>query len=282
MELKTGASEMEIVEQSIGAAHNSVMREILNDGVFKQIEVEPGKWMDTWEYPEPITTIVKRPLLPPFASDALPYGPGFLEQYRKDMITVTHSTEEGFRYTYPRRLFDYPVKKNMGHYDFGGNDRYVDAGNGDGMGFDQIQALVNKLVKNPESRRALAITWVPTIDAEAVEPPCLQFVHIIVRDNLSLYNEQFPGAIAKYEDVMHGPWCLSLRAAFRSHDMLLGAGPNWVALSGLQAHIATMLSRQVGQPIGVDQMVTFSSNAHIYVKAQSDEIKAFKKVLRIS
>lgn len=270
---------MEIAEQSIGEAHNSVMREILTDGVFKQIEVEPGKWMDTWEYPEPITTIVKRPLLPPFTSAALPYREGFLEKYRKDLITVTPSTDKSFSYTYPNRLFDYPVKRSADIRDGGGA---FDTGNGDGQGFNQIQALVNKLVKNPESRRALATTWVPTIDAESIEPPCLQFVHIIVRDNLELYNEQFPGAIAKYDDVMIGPLCLSLRAAFRSHDMLLGAGPNWVALSGLQAHIAHMLHEQIGQPVGVDQMVTFSSNAHIYIKAQSDEVKAFKKVLRIS
>ena len=262
---------MEINEQSIGDAHNAVMKEILMDGVFKQIEVEPGKWMDTWEYPEPITTIIKRPLLPPFASAALPLHEGFLNQYRNDLLRVTPTTDKSFSYTYPNRLFDYPIEDEAGLM-----------GNGDGRGFNQIQALVNKLVSNPESRRALAITWVPTIDAGSVEPPCLQFVHIIVRDNLSLYEEQFPGAIAKYDDVMIGPLCLSLRAAFRSHDMLLGAGPNWLALSGLQAHIAHMLHEQIGQPVGVDQMVTFSSNAHIYVKAQADEIKAFKKVLRIS
>jgi thymidylate synthase len=262
---------MEVNEQTIGMAHNAVMREILTDGVYQSIEVEPGKWMDTWEYPEPITTIIKRPLLPPFSSAALPYGLGFIEKYRQDILSITPQKPGGFSYTYPNRLFDYPIEDDAGM-----------VGNGDGMGIDQIQLLVNKLVENPESRRALAITWVPSIDSKSIEPPCLQFVHILVRDNLSLYNEQFPGAIAKYEDCMQGPWCLSLRAAFRSHDMLLGAGPNWIALSGLQAYIATMLSRQVGQPIGIDQMVTFSSNAHIYVKAQSDEIKAFKRVLGLS
>ena len=272
---------MEIDKQTIGEAHDAVMREILIDGIYQSIEVEPGKWMDTWEYPDPITTIIRKPFMPPFSSEALPYGPGFIERYMNDMVTVTPTTEDGFSYTYPRRLFDYPIKKNIGHYDVGGNDRYIDAGNGDGLGFDQIQSLVNKLVNNLESRRAIAITWVPTIDAGSVEPPCLQFVHFMLRENESLYNEQFPG-IEKFEDIIDFKYCLSLRAAFRSHDMLLGAGPNWVALAGLQRYVAGMLNNQLGQPVALDKLVTFSSNAHIYVKSQSAEIQAFKKVLKIS
>jgi thymidylate synthase len=75
---------------------------------------------------------------------------------------------------------------------------------------------------------------------------------------------------------------MDMRVAFRSHDMLLGAGPNWIGLTGVMELIITMLASQWTQPVEIGSLTTFSSDAHIYVESQAEEIRAFKRVLQIS
>ena len=261
---------MEIHEETIGQAHESVVRAILEDGHEKTVETEPGKKMVTWSYPEAITTIIDKPWKEPLTSKALPYGPGMINQYKVDMVKVGPTK---FAYTYPNRLFDYPVK---GLSTNASRDSMMCLmGNGDGEGVDQVQLLVNRLVEDHGSRRALAITWVPEIDGKAVEPPCLQFIHCLLRKTDKVWH-------AKEMDEDFDVYALDMRAAFRSHDMLLGAGPNWIGLTGVMEFIIQMLAGQWTQPVEIGSLTTFSSDAHIYVESQAEEIKAFKQILRIS
>jgi thymidylate synthase len=258
---------MEVHEETVGKAHEAVIRAILEDGHEKTVETEPGKFMKTWSYPEAITTIIDKPWKEPISSEALPYGPGMVNQYKIDMVKVGPT---GFAYTYPNRLFDYPVKHAVGNI---GRLKFV--GNGDQHGINQARSIVSRLVQDHGSRRALATTWVPEIDGTAVEPPCLQFIHCLLR-NTGRVADNFCG----YDD--YDIYALDMRAAFRSHDMLLGAGPNWVGLTGVMELIITMLAGQWTQPVEIGSLTTFSSDAHIYVESQAEEIKAFKRVLQIS
>jgi thymidylate synthase (methanogen type) len=257
---------MEIHEETIGQAHESVVRAIFEDGHEKTVETEPGKKMVTWSYPEAITTIIDKPWKEPLTSKALPYGPGMINQYKVDMVKVGPT---GFAYTYPNRLFDYP------EVDTNWDSETVMYGNGDGDGTDQVQLLVNRLVEDHGSRRALATTWVPSIDGTATEPPCLQFIHCLLRKTGRVV-DNFCG------NGEYDIYAMDMRAAFRSHDMLLGAGPNWIGLTGVMELIITMLANQWTQPVETGSLTTFSSDAHIYVESQAEEIKAFKRVLQIS
>lgn len=243
---------MALIEaQTIGEAHEATIRLLLEEGLEQSIETEPGKIMKTWELPDPLLVVIREPATSPQVSGALPYGEGMLKKYMADLLTVGPT---GFEYTYANRLMDYPVKASVGNL---GHLRMV--GNGDGKGIDQIEQVIARLVESPNSRRALAITWVPEWDGTSVEPPCLQFLHFMIRGGR-----------------------LHCRAAFRSHDMLLGAGPNWLALYGVMVYVAKRLNEIRDERIITGSLSTLSSSAHIYVDAQSEELRAFKRVLRMA
>lgn len=274
---------MEIIRDTIGEAHDEVIRCIIEEGTEKKIETEPGVWSQTWEYPDAVTIIVRHPLREPIQSKASKFGPKFIEEYKKELITLTPPREDGkgFVYTYGNLLFDYPILDNI----IGGKDsssRLLSEtergkpiygwGLGDGKGFNQMKELVRRLIENQESRRANAITWVPQIHTQVfMDQPCLQFTHFLIRHGIAVYGED-PSM----------PF-LHLRAPFRSHCMASGYGPNAIALGGLMEYIANEINSYRSEwNVQVGSLTTFSSSAHIYPTDQWDIIRRFKEVLRLS
>jgi thymidylate synthase len=128
-------------------------------------------------------------------------------------------------------------------------------GNGYGHGINQIDQIVSRLLKNPESRRGNAITWIPSVDGFAShDQPCLQVVHFLLRDNT-----------------------LNLRCFFRSHDMLGGAGANWVGLTGLMELVASKLvCNGMKDTLRIGSLTTCSSSAHLYWKRDQKDLDDFK------
>lgn len=88
---------------------------------------------------------------------------------------------------------------------------------------DQIGYIINKLKTQGTSRRALAITWIPEIDQNKNDVPCLQLIQCTIRKNK-----------------------LDMKVVFRSNDMLLALGANMYALTKLQEYIADKLNIEVG------------------------------------
>ena len=247
---------MEIDVTNIATAHELVVARIMhaaNDeksDLCREIKIEtsPGKWEWTWEYRDLVTTIIRQPQLLPQVSEACSFGPGFISQYKEDLCHLKLRSEyppgKAPVYTYPWRLMDYPVDDESGVL-----------GNGDGLGLNQIEQIIKRLQQNPDSRRGNAITWVPTIDGEAThDQPCLQVAHFMIRSDIT-------------NPALHG------RFFFRSHDMLGGAGANWVGLCGLMELVAERLDVEVGS------LTTCSSSAHLYWKRDEDDLKKFKKHL---
>lgn len=246
---------MEIVAQCIAEAHERVVDAIINEGAYTSIQVEPGKWMNTWELTDPVMIIVRHPDEGQLVSESCEFGDGFIAQYKKDMCTVQ---KRGFVYEYPARLFDHPVVR--AHDEDLLPWRY---GDGDGKGFDQIANIIEKITGEPTTRRALAITWVPELDANAVEPPCLQFTHFLMRK----------GVVAHGQDPT--VWYLSGRFPFRSHDMLSGYSANAIGLLGLMEYVAHGVSMNIGCEVRLGSLITWSSSAHIYCDAQSKRLSVF-------
>jgi thymidylate synthase len=257
---------MEIVAQCIAEAHERVCDAIIEEGAFTSIETEPGKWMNTWELTDPVMLIVRNPESEPRKSEACDFGDKFIRQYMNDILNVK---QRGFVYEYPNRLFDYPW------FETGTNE--IDSmpysephGNGNGEGIDQIAKIIEKLTNNPTNRRSLAITWVPELDADAVEPPCLQFTHFLMRK----------GVVAHGQDP--DVWYLSGRFPFRSHDMLSGYSANALGLLGLMDYVMhevyyNMMENDIENgknvtDVRIGSLITWSSSAHIYCDAQSKEL----------
>ena len=142
-----------------------------------------------------------------------------MQQYVEQLLTLHPLSETSATYYYSNRLFDYPLLEcNTGFY----------LGDGCGDGINQIgRSIINRLLRNPESRRAIAIIWVPDIDIQSTEPPCLQLVQCFVHDQQ-----------------------LHMTCYFRSNDMLSAWGANAYGLSHLLKHICDSINMSITEAGG--------------------------------
>ncbi len=139
-----------------------------------------------------------------------------LNQYAEQLLSGENPS--GFKYTYGERLVTYPDT----------NGYYV---------VDQINFCIGRLRDNPQSRRAIAITWVPEYDTKADEVPCLQLLDFLIRGGN-----------------------LQCTAVFRSQDLERAWPCNVYGIGRLMQHIAD----EVGVPVG--SLTTMSASAHIYIE----------------
>jgi len=135
-----------------------------------------------------------------------------LEEYAQQLLESENVQK--FEYTYGERLRGW----NYG-------DKEI----------DQISYVVDKLKRNPESRRAVAVTWIPSIDTQREEVPCMIINDFKLRKNK-----------------------LNLTAYFRSHDFAGAYPANLYALNKMLEFV----SGEVGCEKGV--ITTVSASAHIY------------------
>jgi thymidylate synthase len=208
---------------SIGGAHEQVIKMILEKGWTLRTEDAEA----TVEFEE-VTLQVDTPLAEPMTSPHSRFQQRFVEQYARDLI---HGSNANFEYDYHGRLFDW-------------GERLVT--DGQPVHVDQIAYIVDKLRSQPETRRAVAITWNPVIDEKLDDCPCLQLVQCVVRDNK-----------------------LHMRVVFRSNDMLTAAGANMYALVQLQKHIADQLGITCGTYTHISLV------PHIYYIRDMHDIEPF-------
>lgn len=142
------------------------------------------------------------------------------EIYKKQIL---HGTTADFVYDYHNRLFEH-----------------------DG---NQISYCIRKITGSPTTRRAVAVTWRPSIDHEHDDVPCLQFVQFI-----------------RHEST------LNMIVMFRSEDMLGGFGPNAYALVSLFEVFAKACDLKVGT---YEHVVTVP---HLYPKRDLPDIEKLLNV----
>ncbi|MFH1721301.1 MAG: thymidylate synthase [Candidatus Altiarchaeota archaeon] len=145
--------------------------------------------------------------------EGFPMGKKELEEYAKQLL---NSDKSGFEYTYGERLRGWGAEIL-------------------GEPIDQIAEIIKRLKKNPNTRRATAATWIPPIDFDNTEVPCLILADFKIR------NEK-----------------LNLTCTFRSNDMY-GAWPaNAYGLSNLNRFVAKETGIEPGS------LTTLSISAHVY------------------
>ncbi len=177
--------------------------------------------------------VVNQPFQEPRIHLGFPGGLEDLWKYRMEVVEGVHdhwiNPEEGkWTYTYHQRLFRYKI---------------------DGFVFppvDQIDYIIKKLCEAPYTRRAQAVTWIPTSDPQTDDPPCLQ--RIWCRMIMTGENE--------YNLLMNTHW--------RSRDAYDAAFMNIFALTELQAAIAKEVSLRTHKKVSIGQYTDISDSYHIY------------------
>ncbi|MGZ7096069.1 MAG: thymidylate synthase [Methanobacterium sp.] len=144
-----------------------------------------------------------------------------LEMYSEQFLS---KDKQGFVYTYGNRL--------RAHFEE----------------IDQINIAIDRLKNCEESRRAISVTWDPTVDTKNEEVPCMILVDFKIRDNK-----------------------LHTTALWRSHDIYGAWFPNAVGLTHLAKYAANKLNIDVGA------VNIHSISAHIY-KMNFDDAKQILKL----
>jgi thymidylate synthase len=195
---------------------------------------------------------INEPLGEPRLHRSFPAGLEELEIYVQEVVWGVHDAwirpDQGkWSYTYHQRLFAYDVIDDFADSPMGGPSakrRFA--------AVDQIAAMVEQLAACGHTRRAQAITWMPTVDLGHAEPPCLQRVwcRLVEADE----GVQHDGDVPRL--VMNTHW--------RSRDGYKAAFMNIFALTTLQAEIARRLGERLGRRVELGRYVDVSDSFHIY------------------
>jgi thymidylate synthase len=170
-----------------------------------------------------------------------PGGPAELEAYRLEVVNGIHDhwidpAAGKWTYTYHERLFAYCPVEDIRAADSPKPFRKV----------DQIQYIIDRLSQAGHSRRAQAITWMPTADPKTDDPPCLQRIWCrLVPDDA-------------------GRLSLNMNTHWRSRDLYKAWFMNVYALTDIQRIIAEQITQKINQPVKVGRYVDISDSLHIY------------------
>lgn len=159
-----------------------------------------------------MTIQVLEPLAEPMISKLFIGGPRELEQYRQEMLDgiLDFEVKKGnWAYTYHDRMVNYYIdntEQSPNHYSL-----------------NQLEFIVEDLLRNPSSRRAVVDIRDNSVDAYSDDPACLQHIQYFIRD-----------------DKLH------CKVLFRSNDACKASFMNMFALIMLQQRIANELDVEMG------------------------------------
>ncbi|MCP4258582.1 MAG: hypothetical protein GY774_13945 [Planctomycetes bacterium] len=188
-----------------------------------------------------VMVTVNEPFSEPRIHKNFPGGPEELESYRQEVVNGIHDhwidpAAGKWTYTYHERLFAYSPAEDIRD---AGSPRPFRKVN-------QIQYIIDYLSQAGHSRRAQAITWMPTADQVTDDPPCLQRIWCRL-----LENEE-------------GSLSLNMNTHWRSRDLYKAWFMNVYALTDLQKTIAEAIAEKIGSPVKVGRYVDISDSLHIY------------------
>jgi len=189
------------------------------------------------------------PMSDPMIHKAFPGGIADLREYvfelegRKDswVKAINDPDDTRWEYTYHGRLQNYgqwKEKKEDGSTAFTGQFKV-----------DQVEYVIDKLCKQPFTRQAQMITWMPSLDLTCYDPPCLQSIwYRILEDN-------------------QGVQWLNCNVRFRSNDAW---GANFMNMFGFtmfnRTVIADEIQKRTGKTVKLGRMNWQADSFHIYGK----------------
>ncbi len=200
---------------------------------------------------------IHAPFSEPRIHKNFPGGPVELEVYRQEVVKGIHDhwidpVSGKWTYTYHERLFAYcPVEDLRGPVKTPKPFSPV----------DQIEYIIDSLSKTTYTRRAQAITWMPTADIHTDDPPCLQRIWCRLVEDGS------------------GQFILNMNTHWRSRDLYKAWFMNVYALTDLQRLIAERISEKIKRPVRIGRYVDISDSLHLYGK-YLEEIKAEVEKMR--
>jgi len=197
---------------------------------------------------------IMEPLSEPMIHKAFPGGIENLREYVMELNgvkdhwvkNINDPEDTRWEYTYHKRLADYGSWNEL--HDSKSEERGY-------FHINQIENVISKLVKQPFTRQAQMITWMPNIDINFYDVPCLQSLWYRI-----------------VEDENNIGW-LNCNIRFRSNDAW---GANFINMFGLTMFnkeiIASEVSKRLNKEIKLGRLNWQADSYHIYGK-DIDNIK---------
>jgi len=174
-----------ISEKSLAQAFEKALIELYNRGIrFKTQYDKPG---DPESIDCTLNLTIEEPESEPMIHMAFPGGIEDLKEYVLELKgfkdhwvkNMNDPADTRWEYTYHGRLEKYGTWKES------------ETGGSGIKGFfniNQIEAVIDKLCKQPFTRQAQMITWMPNLDLDCFDPPCLQSLwYRILEDSEGIY-----------------------------------------------------------------------------------------------
>jgi len=252
---------LHVCEQALAAAHESALLALHEHGVrFRTQYDKPG---DPPSLDCTMNITVLDPLAEPMIHKAMPGGIDTLREYVMEVCgakdhwvkNLNDPADTRWEYTYHGRLAAYGTWQELR------DGQRVRAG---GFQVDQVEAVIAKLVKQPFTRQAQMITWMPNIDLECYDPPCLQSVWYRLLEDET------------------GGWWLNCNIRFRSNDAW---GASFMNLFGFvmfnREVIAAELARRTGRAVNLGRLNWQADSYHIYGKDLAEaKARLFDRIAR--
>jgi thymidylate synthase len=191
---------------------------------------------------------IEEPETDPVIHMAFPGGIDDLKEYVLELKgykdhwvkNINDEKDTRWEYTYHGRIKNYGVWQELQ------NGRSVEAGP---FKIDQIKSVITKLSKQPFTRQAQMITWMPNLDLDCYDPPCLQSLwYRILEDEEGVY------------------W-LNCNIRFRSNDAW---GASFMNMFGFiqfnKEVIATGVAERTGKTVKLGRLNWQADSYHIYGK----------------
>jgi thymidylate synthase len=202
-----------------------------------------------------VMVTVTEPFAEPRIHKNFPGGPTELESYLQEVINGIHDhwidpAAGKWTYTYHERLFAYSPTEDL---KVAGSPRPFKKVN-------QIQYIIDALSNAFYTRRAQAVTWMPTADPQTDDPPCLQRLW------------------CRLVETHDGRFSLNMNTHWRSRDLYKAWFMNAYAFTELQKIIAGRISEKTGRTIDVGRYVDISDSLHIYGSYFENAAKEVEKM----
>ncbi len=235
-----------VSEKSLAMAFEKALVGLYSHGTrFKTQYDKPG---DPESMDCTLNLTIEEPESDPMIHAAFPGGIEHLKEYvmelkgYKDNWTKNMNDPDDTRweYTYHGRLDKYGVWKELADGKSQQTGPFL---------VDQIEAVIDKLSKQPFTRQAQMITWMPNIDLDCYDPPCLQSLwYRILEDEEGVY------------------W-LNCNIRFRSNDAW---GASFMNMFGFiqfnKEVIAAEIAKRTGKEVRLGRLNWQADSYHIYGK----------------
>jgi thymidylate synthase len=244
-----------VKETSLAAAYEKALVALYLNGIRMKTQYDkPG---DPLSIDSTMDITVLDPLSDPLIHKAFPGGIEDLKEYVMELQglkdhwvkNMNDPKDTRWEYTYHQRIAAY------GSWNELRDGTQVKAGP---FSINQIDIVIDKLSKQPFTRQAQMITWMPSLDRDCYDPPCLQSLwYRIIEDE-------------------KGEWWLNCNVRFRSNDAW---GANFMNMFGFiqfnKDIIAKGVADRTAKKVGLGRLNWHADSYHIYGK----DIAAAKSLL---